>query len=201
MSKHFLCILVSYSTLITTDRSIYRSGESILWSGYLFGTLDYAPAVNLEALGQLEVKAPSGDVLHSGSFYPNADLPSVLGGSIPVQDNWKGGQYTLRVTVPGASPAERKFEIRAFRAPRLTMVLEFMKRGYGAGESVTAFLTARRAEGGIPFGAAVRAYATLDGQQFWSTSTPLNLDAAGKTVVAFSLPTEIATGSRVLGDK
>jgi hypothetical protein len=44
-------------------------------------------------------------------------------------------------------PAERKFNIRVFRAPRFNAQLEFAQRGYGPGDHVVASMKARAPRG------------------------------------------------------
>src|SRR5581483_6419606 len=72
-----------------------------------------------------------------------------------------GGQYTATVKFPwnGFPPAQRKFEIRAYRAPRLKGEIVFLRDGFGAGDTVKASMHVERAEGGLPSGAQVNATA------------------------------------------
>ena len=50
------------------------------------------------------------------------------------------GEYTTKVSYPynGHTPSERKFDIRAYRAPRLKTQIKFLRDGYGPGEEVVA---------------------------------------------------------------
>ena len=98
-------------------------------------------------------RGPKGDVVASGQV---ASEDSVLGFQWTVPDGQAGGEYTVQATHPltGHAPAERKFDIRAYRAPRLKTQIKFLRDGYGPGDDVAATLHVERAEGGVPAGAA-----------------------------------------------
>jgi hypothetical protein len=105
-----------------------------------------------------------------------------------------GGEYKATVTFPwtGYAPATRKFDIRSYRAPRIKTQLEFLRKAYGPGDKVTAVMSAKRAEGGIPNGAKVSAIARVDGAVAWRGDT--KIDATGNCSVQFELPKKIKAG-------
>ncbi|MFX6876776.1 hypothetical protein ABTH39_19630, partial [Acinetobacter baumannii] len=82
-----------------------------------------------------------------------------------VPPNQAGGEYTIEVTYPrqGFPPAQRKFDVRSYRAQRLNSQIKFVRDGYGPGDKVEANLQVARAEGGIPEGAKVTVDARVDG--------------------------------------
>lgn len=55
-----------------------------------------------------------------------------------------GGEYTLKLEygefggMRASPPAERKIQIRNFRSPKLNVRVEFLGRGYSAGDEVKA---------------------------------------------------------------
>src|SRR5208283_1488939 len=102
-----------------------------------------------------------------------------------------GGEYTVKVTYPwtGHAPAERKFDIRAYRAPRLRNQIVFLRDGYGPGEKAQATLHTERSEGGIPEGAKVSVNARVDGVEIHGADG--NVDAKGNCAVSFDLPKQI----------
>ena len=72
----------------------------------------------------IEIKGPKGDTVASGPVTPGSQgqLPEcVYGFSWPIPPSQAGGEYTIRMSYPytGQPPAERKFDVRAYRAPRL----------------------------------------------------------------------------------
>jgi alpha-2-macroglobulin-like protein len=106
---------------------------------------------------------------HAASGWVAAE-DSLLGYQWNIPAELPGGQYTIDVSYPhsGQPPAERKFEIRAYRAPRLKSQIKFLRDGYGPGDEVVATLEVERAEGGVPAGAEVTAIARVDGQEILS---------------------------------
>ena len=183
-----------YLTHVTTDKPLYRPGEQVLVRGLVLEALSRKPyAGSLQA--QVEVRGPKGDVVTT-STASTAD--AVWGYAWPIPAGQPGGEYTLRVTYPwtGAAPAERKFDVRAFRAPRLKSQIEFLRDGYGPGDTVTATLDVKRAEGGVPEGAKVTANALVDGATV--AQVPCTVDAKGRCTVRFPLPSAMERGEGTL---
>ncbi|MBN8467388.1 A-macroglobulin complement component [Corallococcus exiguus] len=183
-----------YLTHVTTDKPLYRPGEQVLVRGLVLDALNRKPyAGSLNA--QVEVRGPKGDVVTT-STASTAD--SVWGYAWPIPAGQAGGEYTLRVTYPwtGAAPAERKFDVRAYRAPRLKSQIEFLRDGYGPGDTVTATLDVKRAEGGVPAGAKVTANALVDGASV--AQVPCTVDAKGRCTVNFPLPAAMERGEGTL---
>ncbi|GMU06429.1 MG2 domain-containing protein [Corallococcus caeni] len=183
-----------YLTHVTTDKPLYRPGEQVLVRGLVLEALSRKPySGSLQA--QLEVRGPKGDVVTT-STASTAD--AVWGYAWPIPAGQPGGEYTLRVTYPwtGAAPAERKFDVRAYRAPRLKSQIEFLRDGYGPGDTVTATLDVKRAEGGVPEGAKVTANALVDGATV--AQVPCTVDAKGRCTVRFPLPAAMERGEGTL---
>jgi len=121
----------------------------------------------------------------------------VLGFSWQVPDEQAGGEYKAKVTFPyhGHTPAERHFDIRAYRAPRLKTQIKFLRDGYGPSDEVVTTLHVERAEG---------AYRPERMSRPWREST------TGKRIVArndgfgsnctarFRLPAKMARGEGTL---
>jgi len=185
-----------YLTHLSTDKPIYRPGETL----YVRGTiLHHATRKPLPPGGQIsavvEIQGPKGDVVASG-FVPSEE--SVLGYSWPIPEGQAGGQYTIKVTYVGHGhpPAERKFDIRAYRAPRLKSQIEFLRDGYGPGDQVVATLEVERAEGGFPTGAKVTAIARVDGREVHRGQVRVN--EYGHCEARFLLPPQIERGEGTL---
>jgi hypothetical protein len=179
-----------YLAHLSTDKPIYRAGETV----YLRTVLLHADTRKPQAQAdwaRMQIKSPTGSTVKRGSF-PLAD--SAGGAAWEIPEGQAGGEYTVVVDFPGTghASAERKFDIRAYRAPRLRWDLEFLKKGYGAGETVSAALSVTRAEGGVPAGARVTAVARVDGAEVHRGE--LTLDAGGRLACSFALPGEIREG-------
>src|SRR5215468_3605790 len=186
-----------YLTHVSTDKPIYRTGERVYVRGVVLGANDHVPLASPQgAMGRVsfEIKGPKGDTVTSGA---SAIIDSVVGFSWDIPANQAGGEYTVRISHPlGDTPSERKFDIRAYRAPRLKSQIVFVRDGYGPGDTVTANVHVERAEGGVPAGAKVSVTARVDGAETWSGTT--TVDASGNAGASFKLPAAIARGEGVI---
>ena len=139
----------------------------------------------------VEIKDPKGATVVSGR---TGIEDSTLGFKWDVPEGQAGGEYTVKVTYPwsGLAPAERTFDIRAYRTSRIKTQIDFLKDGYGPGDTVIATLEATRAEGGIPEGAKVTAIARVDGAEVARVATMVR--ETGAAEVRFDLPGKIERG-------
>jgi len=185
-----------YLTALSTDKPIYKPGEKIYVRGVVLNAQTRQPFNGNEA-ALVEIKGPKGDTVASGYANPSG-ITSVWGFSWEIPGEQPGGEYTLHVSYPasGNAPAERKFDIRAYRAPRLKSQIVFLRDGYGPGEKVTATLHTERAEGGIPAGARVTVLAHVDGLEVAGPAA--TIDASGNCTATFDLPREIPRGDGTL---
>src|SRR5438128_5723731 len=184
-----------YLVHVSTDKPIYLSGERLYVRGVFLRAAGRTPmtASSSETLS-FEIKGPKGDTVASGA---SAIIDSVAGFSWDIPPTQAGGEYTVRISHPSADGrAERKFDIRAYRAPRLKSQIVFVRDGYGPGDTVAANLHVERAEGGIPAGAKVSVRARVDGEEIWKGETAV--DGSGNAGASFKLPAAIARGEGVI---
>jgi hypothetical protein len=179
-----------YLTHISTDKPIYRLGEKVYVRGVVLSADGHFPAAE-GAAANFEIKGPKGETVTSGVA---AIVDSVAGFSWDIPAGQAGGEYKVRILHPltGDAPAERKFDIRAYRAPRLKSQIVFVRDGYGPGDTVSASLHVDRAEGGIPVGAKISVMARVDGEEVWKGETAV--DGAGNARASFKLPAVIDRG-------
>jgi len=185
-----------YLTHLSTDKPIYRPGETVYMRGAILHHATHRPLPkDQQPQALVEIMGPKGDTVASGYVPCEA---SVLGYSWLVPEDQPGGEYTIKATHPwtGHAPAERKFDIRAYRAPRLKTQIEFLRDGYGPGDLVVATLEVTRAEGGVPAGADVAVIARVDGEEVYRGSARVN--AEGICEARFELPQEIRRGEGTL---
>jgi hypothetical protein len=177
-------------TYVSTDKPMYRPGEQVFARGLMLDAITHKPNAQ-QPQARIEIRGPKGDVVTSAMVQTQ---DSVWGYSWTVPPEMAGGEYTLKVTYPwtGEAPAERKFDVRAYRAPRLKSQIEFLRDGYGPGDTVTATLDVKRAEGGVPVGAKVTATAIVDGANV--ASVPGTVNEKGLCTVSFKLPARIDRG-------
>ncbi len=178
---------------LTTDKPLYRPGETVYARGALLDAFTRSPVAYGNPL--FEVKGPSGAIVLSGRSQAQAGI-APFAWQIP--EDMPGGEYKLVARFPweGMPPSECSFDIRSYRVPRLKTELEFEKKAYGPGEKVSATLKATRAEGGVPTGATATAVATVDGVEVHRSEVAL--DASGGCTVSFSLPKTIGDGEGTL---
>ncbi|HTL53087.1 MAG TPA: MG2 domain-containing protein [Planctomycetota bacterium] len=185
-----------YLTALSTDKPIYRESENVYIRGVLLQAFTHKPLdANKNVQAKVEIRDPKGVVVMSG-FSQAAQ--GVLGTAWAIPEGQAGGEYTLTVSWPwaGYPPAERKFDVRAYRTPRLKTDIVFLRDGYAPGDAVTATLQVSRAEGGIPAGAKVTAQALVDGVTV--ATEPLTVDAQGRCTTHFTLPKAIVSGDGTL---
>ena len=187
-----------YLTHLSTDKPIYRAGETVYVRGVVLDAFDHTPLPdeeNQRAHPTIEIKDPKGAVVVSGQ---SRMADSTVGFSWEVPEGQAGGEYTIKVTYPwsGHAPAERTFDIRAYRPPRIKTQIEFLRDGYGPGDTVVATLEATRAEGGVPEGATVTAIARVDGVEV--ARVPVTMSNAGTSEARFELPATIERGEGTL---
>lgn len=177
-------------TSLSTDKPIYRGGERVYVRGVVLDAFKHTPVTEWTQ-ANVEIRGPKGDVVASGFTQPQ-DGTWAFAWDVPPGQS--GGEYTIKASYPnnGHAPAERKFDVRAYRAPRLKTQVTFLRDGYGPGDTVTATVEVTRAEGGIPAGAQVTATARLDGVEV--ARVPTTVDAVGHATATFPLPARIERG-------
>ena len=181
---------------VSTDKPIYRLGETVYLRDVILDAQTNYPIdpKNLNYEVKWKILGPKGDEVFSRVVSPS-DSVSAL--SWVVEENLPGGIYTARVenACGDGAPAVRKFEVKAYRVPRIKSQIEFARRGYLPGQEVTAVLHFERAEGGIPVGAKVEANALVDGETvFAGEVSAMN----GIAQVKFTLPEKMTNGDGTL---
>ena len=181
---------------LSTDKQIYHPGEKVFFRDVV---LDGQTNYPLDEFLQLphgfrwRLLGPQENEVASGMFqYENSVGADVW--SIP--KDLAGGIYTLKVWGNDGAPAERTFEVRNYRAPRIRTQIDFLKRGYLPGEEITAVIRFQRAEGEALENPRVSAVALLDGEVIYQgEELPV---ADGVATAKFTLPAEIAEGDGTL---
>ena len=183
-----------YVAHVCTDKPIYRCNETVYIRSVVLHASDHTPMAG-QAPGNYQIKGPKGNVVAAG-YAETRD--SVTGMSWLVPGGQAGGEYKVVVTYPslGVAPAERKFDVRTYRAPRLKTQITFFRDGYGPGDMVGATLEATRAEGAIPANARVTITARVDGEEVHRATSVVDRD--GNCSAIFKLPAEIKRGEGTL---
>eukprot|EP01117_Protostelium_nocturnum_P005592 TRINITY_DN2019_c3_g2_i3.p1 TRINITY_DN2019_c3_g2~~TRINITY_DN2019_c3_g2_i3.p1 ORF type:complete len:877 (-),score=178.42 TRINITY_DN2019_c3_g2_i3:1494-4124(-) len=195
--------LINYRIHLSTDKPIYRSGDKVYFRGVVLHALTLKPHVKTE-LGrhlsqcpiELTIESPSGDKVFTTNLNCGAD--SVISGFWTIPKEQVGGDYKAKLTwkfenFPGA---EREFNVRSFKSPRVQTQIKFQKKGYGLGEEVVATLNVRRAVE-VPKVALISASARIDGKEIF-IQEGCTLNEAGDVAVRFNLPNVITSGEGTL---
>jgi uncharacterized protein YfaS (alpha-2-macroglobulin family) len=184
-----------FSTMVSTDKPFYRAGEKVYVRAVLLNASNHKPLADSRCIATFEIKGPKGEILSTAS---SVVTDSVAGFFWSVPDGTAGGEYVVQVSYPqsGYTSAERKFDVRAYRAPRLKSQIAFLRDGYGPGEKVSATLDVKRAEGGVPEGAKVEVIARVDGVEV--KGEPGKVGSDGLCSVSFVLPSNIPRGEGTL---
>ena len=185
-----------YLTHVSTDKPIYRPGEQLYVRGVVLHAGSHAPRSDRgRHVAVVQITGPKGDIVASGHA-PAEE--SVVAFAWPIPAGQPGGQYTIKITHPftGDAPGTRKFDIRAYRAPRLKSQIKFLRDGYGPGDTVAATVEVKRAEGGIPANAKVTITARVDGVEVHRSTG--RIDAKGLCTARFELPARIERGEGTL---
>ena len=182
-------------TYINTDKPMYRPGEKVYIRGVVLNAHTHVPLpVGGGPAMTYQVLGPKGDVVASGATQVT---DSVAGFTWDVPQGQPGGEYKVKLTsTTGDAPAERKFDVRAYRPSRLKNQIVFVRDGYGPGDAVSATLKTERAEGGIPDGARVTIQARVDGAMVHEATA--TVDPSGVVSARFDLPKQIARGEGTL---
>ncbi|MEQ8818992.1 MAG: MG2 domain-containing protein [Sumerlaeia bacterium] len=185
---------------LSTDKPIYKPGETVYIRGVLLDAFSHAPVASnpnnaWQQQAFVEVRSPLDAVVAGGS----ANLENgAYGFKWEIPKAQDGGDYTIKLSFPqgGYAPVEREFNIRAYRAKRFRTQIEFAREGYGPGDSVLATMDIKRTEGEVPAGAPVTVIARVDGTEVHRSQ--MEVPANGIVTARFDLPETIAFGDGTL---
>lgn len=177
---------------IAVDKPLYKPGETVWLRAF---DLASATLVGVDrGIVTFKLVSPRGStvvekrvLVDHGAAAAEIDLP----------DGIPGGEYTIAIAAEGTSmTAERKVIVSSYQPPRIKKKLEFLRKAYGAGDTVTATVELHRATGEAMSAKAVTGVITLDGADL--ARVPITTDAAGNAVVQFTLPAAIRKGDGLL---
>jgi alpha-2-macroglobulin-like protein len=130
-----------FYTYITTDKPIYKPNDSLYIRAMVLNQLDQTPLNNnmfqnssFFLGGELEILGPKGDTVFKSTL--DRFKNSVLSSKWQIPKDASGGIYKVSIKYKGNGfpSSERTFEIRSVSNPRLNGQIEFIRKGYGAGE-------------------------------------------------------------------
>ncbi|MCB9641182.1 MAG: hypothetical protein H6727_19950 [Myxococcales bacterium] len=171
--------------LIETDKPLYKPGETIWMRSFEIAALSNSSHTQKDG-AIFTLRGPRGNVLKRYKLIAKEGLAA---GSFYLSKEIKGGEYTLDVLYQRTkSKAKKKIFVMAYQAPRLKMKMEFVRKGYGPGDTVEATLRVKKASGEILANHSIRAEASLSGRVFrtWQAQT----NPQGEVLLSVNLPKE-----------
>ncbi|MCK6508407.1 hypothetical protein L6R29_00380 [Myxococcota bacterium] len=178
----------SYRLLLETDKPLYKPSETIWVRGVEIQEYTNDTRQALDA-AIFELRGPRGDIVHRHKL-PVAQGHTMTAFSL--SSDAKGGEYTLHLHFESTqSKAEKKIFVMAYQPPRLQMKMEFVRKGYGPGDTIEATLRVKTAAGVILANHPVRAEAALSGRVFrqWTAKT----NDKGHVLLRADLPKETSS--------
>lgn len=202
-----------FTTYLTTDKPMYRPGESVRFRSLTLDRTRFLPPDREMVLAYI-LTGPSGGQIASGyglakpvTEYADGSVNPVRGpdgkplrgvgaGEFELPQHLDGGEYTLVVREqpqPGeADPnhgkpiATRKFVVDKYTPHVLLKTIEFGGRSYGPGDEVTAKIEVSHQAQKLA-GAKLTVTARADNDALKVTA-PAETDANGTAIVRFKLP-------------
>jgi hypothetical protein len=175
---------------LTVDKPLYQPGETV-W--FTVRDLKAHGLAAGSATTVVQLLDPQGAVRQTA---PLALDEGVGHNAFDLGDEVAGGRWTVRVVRDGATAMERPILVQRYEAPRIQKKLDFLRKAYGAGDTVLATVTMKRATGEPIANTALDARIDLDGAALEPVKA--TTDAEGSAVVRFRLPPDIARGDGLL---
>jgi hypothetical protein len=178
---------------IQVDKPLYRPGETLWFKTWDLMARTLGGAGVAASTSTVELVSPKGATVLSKRLRSTA---AGAGGDFELPADVQGGEYTLRATAADGHRAERTVIVSAYEPPRLKKKLEFVKKAYGAGDTVSATVELRRPTGEALAGKVMSAVITVDGVELPRVKLTSNAD--GGAIVKFDLPGTLAAGDGLL---
>ena len=177
---------------IQVDKPLYKPGETIWIRTWDLRKRDLS-AEGASAGIRYQLVSPRGAVVlrkrvkHENSMTTN---------DFVIPEGVKGGEYKIRAIALDGTKEEKPVIISTYEPPRVKKKLEFVRKAYGAGDTVSATIAVKRPTGEPLANHPLVAAVTLDGQDL--PRVKLTTNDKGGGVVKFALPKVIELGDGLL---
>jgi hypothetical protein len=177
---------------IQVDKPLYKPGETLWVKVWDLRARDLAGVDKNPGL-HLWLVSPRGSVLQRKLVESKTGMAA---GDFELPEGMDGGEHKIRVITMDGQQVERPVVVASYEAPRIHQTLELLRKAYGPGERVQATLEVKRATGEALAHSSLTGVVQLDGQEL--PRFPVKTDGAGKALVEFELPRQIALGDGLL---
>lgn len=206
-----------YVTHITTDKPMYKPGETVHFRSLTIERFSLKPPTEdlfleytlLDGKGEKVLTLSGQDRLKdpkTNQYLQGPDKQPVRGigaNEIKLDPQAPGGEYSLIVSERNQRfpPETRKFIVNRYEHPRIDKELDYTRKSYGPGDIVVAFCKAKIAENQNPLAnQPVKVQCLIDGQSFNAKGEPgsdawtLQTDARGEVLIQLQLPKVMQKG-------
>ncbi len=180
------------------DRSFFEPGEDIWFSVYLRDarTLKRSPQSDIV---YVELIGPNGKVIETRSLLAAAGKAA---GDFSTSADAPGGTYQLKAYTNWQKNTDaffmRELTLQKTVLPQLRMELDFVRKSYGPGDEVQAFLKVQSLASNVKIAEEqeYRYSLQMEGEETWQQTG--KLDATGQAKIQFKLPETLATNDALL---
>jgi hypothetical protein len=177
---------------VQLDKPLYQPGETIWFRVWELATPTLAATAGGGGI-TVELVSPKGaTVLHKRV----QRAAGVVSNDLELPVDAPGGEYLVRVTSDRGGSYDKAVVVSQYQPPAIKKKLEFLRKAYGAGDTVTAAVGLDRGTGEPLADAPATAIVTLDGVEV--ARLELTTGADGQASVRFPLPVDIGRGDGLL---
>ncbi len=175
-----------------TDRSLYFPGDTIWFKGYLTQGENIPAPISDYAYTQLI--SPDGSIVSSGTYEIEN---GTLYGQFPINQNWIGGIYKLKVFTQWMlnegkeNVFTKKITVQKIIPPKLQMKFDFLKESFGPGSDVNAILDLKDLENNPLAFSNTDITITIRGKNYIEKTLTTNQE--GILEIDFKLPENLTT--------
>ncbi len=176
---------------VQVDKPLYRPGETVWIKSWDLRVRDWKGGDQPDAV-RYQLVSPKGAVVIEKRVAQQAGMAA---NDFEIPDGVQGGEYTVKV-LAGVETGERTIVVSTYEPPRVKKKLEFVRKAYGAGDTVTATIEVKRPTGEVLANQALTAVIMLDGAELPRVKLVTNDEGGG--LVRFDLPKQMERGDALL---
>ena len=175
------------------DKPQYAPGETVWFTAFVRDAADFSPSAQSN-IARAELLSPSGDVVRAWQLL--TDEQGIAEGDFQLDPAWNGGKYRLKfytdyqLNEENAAIYERDITVQRVTLPDVKATLDFVRKGYGPGETVQAEYTLFDNTNRPLAKQSLTADLYAGGERIGSRS--FTTDAEGYAVIDMPLPAELS---------